>query len=158
MNQHEQLIEKFYTSFQKLDAAGMTSCYHDDILFFDPVFQDLHGDKAKAMWKMLCASARGFSLTFRKVKADDEYGSCNWQASYIFSGTGRKVVNNISARFRFRDGLIIEHMDDFDLWKWSRQALGWSGILLGWSPVIKKKVSATAIKNLDTFIHKMNQH
>ncbi|MEP7257209.1 MAG: nuclear transport factor 2 family protein [Flavitalea sp.] len=156
MNQHEKLIEKFYTSFQKLDAAGMNSCYHNDILFFDPVFQDLHGDKAKAMWQMLCSSAIQFSLTFSKIIADDEYGSCTWQASYIFSATGRKVVNYVNAKFRFRDGLIVEHMDDFDVWKWSRQALGLSGILLGWSPLIKNKISATAAKNLDTFIHKMN--
>jgi ketosteroid isomerase-like protein len=37
MNSNSQLIEKFYTAFQQLDAAAMNSCYSDDIVFFDHV-------------------------------------------------------------------------------------------------------------------------
>lgn len=43
------LIVKFYTSFQKLDAEGMCSCYTDDVEFSDSVFVDLKGIKAHAM-------------------------------------------------------------------------------------------------------------
>lgn len=38
MANNEDIINKFYSSFQQLDAAGMNSCYSDDIVFFDPVF------------------------------------------------------------------------------------------------------------------------
>jgi hypothetical protein len=34
------------------------------------------------------------------------------------------VINIIQAHFHFQDGLIIKHTDDFDVWKWSKQALG----------------------------------
>jgi hypothetical protein len=30
-----------------------------------------------------------------------------------------------------KEGLIIEHRDHFELWRWSRQALGLKGLLLG---------------------------
>jgi len=156
MNDHRQLIEKFYTSFQHRDGNAMAACYHADILFYDPVFLNLHGAEAGTMWKMLCSSARELEISFSNISADEEYGSCNWEADYLFSATGRKVHNVVSARFRFRDGLIIEHMDDFDFWKWSRQALGMSGTLLGWSPVVKNKVRKSARKNLNAFISKQH--
>ena len=39
-------------------------------------------------------------------------------ATYTFSATGRTVVNRIRARFDFRDGKIVRHVDSFDLWRW----------------------------------------
>ena len=44
------------------------------------------------------------------------------------------------AAFRFEDGLIIDHRDSFDFWKWTRMALGVPGTLLGWSPIVQGKV------------------
>jgi hypothetical protein len=86
------------------------------------------------------------------VQADAEYGSCTWIASYTFSKTGKKVVNNINAHFKFHEGKIVEHMDDFDLWKWSRQALGASGWLLGWSAFVQNKIRNNAKQSLEKFM------
>ncbi|MNR08392.1 hypothetical protein D3C85_1245440 [compost metagenome] len=72
-------------------------------------------------------------------------------ATYLFSQTGNTVVNDIQARFVFRDGKICEHHDSFDLWRWSRQALGTTGWLLGWSPLVQGKVRAQARKGLRAF-------
>ena len=54
---------------------------------------------------------------------------------------------------RFRDGKIIEHTDDFDLWKWSRQALGIKGWLLGWSEFVQKKIRNSAQDSLLAFLN-----
>ena len=54
-------------------------------------------------------------------------GSADWTADYLFSKTGRQVFNEIHAEFEFKDGKIFRHHDTFDIWKWSRQALGISG-------------------------------
>ncbi len=48
----EKIIHRFYEGLQKLDARQMNSCYSDNIAFFDPMFELLHGDAAKAMWRM----------------------------------------------------------------------------------------------------------
>ena len=154
MHPNRKLIEQFYSSFQKLDWRGMHECYHEDVIFYDPVFEDLDAKKAKAMWKMLCQQAKDFKLDFYEVRADDEYGSCHWKASYTFSKTERKVVNRIRAHFKFHEGKIIEHMDDFDLFTWSRQALGTSGWLLGWSSFLKKKIRSGAKMNLEKFMQR----
>lgn len=152
MHPNKKLIETFYSSFQKLDWRGMHACYHEEVVFYDPVFEDLDAAKVKAMWKMLCMQARNFSLEYYKVEADDEYGSCHWKARYTFSKTGRKVVNRIKAHFKFHEGKIIEHMDDFDLYAWSRQAFGASGWALGWSSFLKNKIRSAAKANLEKFM------
>lgn len=158
MNQNEELIRRFYTAFQQLDYRTMNDCYSEDPAFNDPVFGILEGDAVFAMWEMLCRNARDFSLEFSNIKLlDEEYATCNWTARYTFSKTGRKVVNNIKAHMRIQDGKITEHTDEFDIWKWSRQALGVSGLLLGWSGFIKSKVRNNARKNLAAFMEKNNR-
>jgi hypothetical protein len=61
------------------------------------------------------------------------------------------VHNKIDASFRFRDGKIAEHTDDFDLYRWTRMALGPVGVLLGWSPLVKGQVRAQAKNQLARF-------
>ncbi len=137
------LITTFYQAFAKADAEGMVNCYHQNIQFEDPAFGKLQGDDARNMWRMLIASSKGnISIAFDNVQANDSTGSATWVAEYVFSQTNRKVINRISATFEFQDGKIIRHTDVFDMWKWSRQALGWKGLLLGWSPFMKKQIQA----------------
>ena len=151
MEQNKQVIEKFYTSFQNLDWENMIGCYHPAVFFYDPVFENLEGNQVKKMWQMLCTQAKDFSLEFHGITTDKEYGSCEWVANYTFSKTGRKVKNTVRSHFKFFEGKIIEHMDDFDIWKWSRQALGISGWLLGWSSLVKKKIRKNAKYHLAKF-------
>lgn len=113
------LITRFYQAFQQLDAERMVSCYAPDVRFSDPAFGTLTGDDAADMWRMLTTRAKKFSLTFSDVQADANGGSAKWVATYLFSQTGRTVVNRIQASFVIRDGLIVEHRDHFDMWRWS---------------------------------------
>jgi ketosteroid isomerase-like protein len=145
------LINRFYDAFNRLDAEAMAACYTDDVLFSDPVFGELRGSQAGDMWRMLTARARDFSVSFDKVRADERTGGAHWVATYLFSQTGRTVVNDIQARFVFRDGKISEHHDQFDLWRWSRQALGAKGALLGWTPFVQNAIRAQAQKGLKAY-------
>jgi ketosteroid isomerase-like protein len=130
---NQDLVTKFYEVFSRLDAEGMASCYHKDVVFQDPAFGILKGASAGNMWRMLCQSQKGkdFIVEFSDVKASDQAGSAHWEAKYTFSKTGRKVHNSIDATFEFSDGKIIKHTDDFDLKKWAKQAMGLKGALLG---------------------------
>jgi len=157
MSDNKQIIEKFYTAFQQLDYKSMQNCYSDDIIFSDPVFLLLKGNEAKAMWEMLCKNARDFSLSFSDIELiDHEYATCSWTASYTFSRTGRKVVNNIKAFMRLRDRKIIEHSDGFRLSTWAAQALGWKGVLFGWTGFMKRGIQKNARRNLAYFMQSKN--
>lgn len=148
---HIALITRFYEAFSRLDAEAMSACYSDDVLFSDPVFGELRGREAGDMWRMLTARAKDFSVRFDNVRADGRSGAAHWVATYLFSQTGRTVVNDIQARFVFRDGKICEHHDSFDLWRWSRQALGAKGLLLGWTPVVQNAIRTQAHKGLKAY-------
>lgn len=148
-----ELITRFYQAFQRLDAQAMVACYSDDVVFSDPVFGTLRGRDAGDMWRMLTRLAKDFSLRYDNVCADERGGSAQWTATYVFAQTGRDVVNTIQARFEIRDGLIHRHQDDFDLWAWSRQALGAPGLLLGWTPWLQAKVRHQAFKGLRAYQH-----
>ena len=150
---NEEIIQRFYTAFQKLDYKTMQDCYSHDIIFNDPVFGVLQGDEARAMWEMLCKQAKSFSLTFSDIRLlDEEYATCNWTATYTFSKTGKPVVNNVKAHMRIQDNKITEHTDQFNLYKWCRQALGVSGVLLGWSSLLQNKIRKQARGNLRKFM------
>ena len=148
---NQQLIETFYTAFQQRDHAAMIACYHPQIHFADPVFTDLHGSRAKAMWHMLCERGTDLQVTFNNIQINGRSATAHWEATYTFSG-GRPVHNIIDAQFQIQDDLIIDHQDTFDLYRWTRMALGPTGTLLGWTPMVKKKVRETAVSGLDKFI------
>ena len=154
MHPNAKLIEQFYQAFQRLDAETMCACYADDIQFSDPVFTQLQGRQAGDMWRMLTSRAQEFSLVFDSIEANDTEGRAHWVATYLFSQTGRRVVNDIHAQFKFKDGKIVWHRDHFDLWKWSRQAMGWKGYVLGSLPLVQNKIRQQAAKNLSRFAAK----
>jgi ketosteroid isomerase-like protein len=151
---NEDVIKDFYTAFSKRDAETMAAQYHEKIHFSDPVFPDLDGPQAGAMWAMLCERGKDLEITFGGVEADDTSGKARWEAHYTFSATGNKVHNIIDATFRFEDGKIIDHKDQFDLYKWSKQALGVKGLLLGWAPPVQNAVRAQAAKGLEIWMSK----
>ena len=134
------IIEQFYTAFQQLDADKMVALYHPDVIFWDPSFGHLQGKNAGDMWRMLCDSAQDFELTFSDIEQHATQGKAHWEAKYTFSRTGRKVHNSIDATFEFQDGLIIKHTDQFNLWHWAGQALGFQGFLLGGTSFFQKKL------------------
>ena len=154
MNENEQLIDRFYKSFQDKNYPEMQKCYSDDATFSDEVFQNLNSAQVRAMWEMLISRGKDLQIRFQNVSADEKRGSCEWTADYTFSQTGRKVENKIKANFEFENGKIVKHLDSFDFYKWSKQALGLSGILLGRTSFFKTKVQKTAMKSLTDFMNK----
>lgn len=151
MHPHTLLVSRLYANFQALDGDAMAACYHPEATFSDPVFPELHGEEIGNMWRMLTTNARDLRISYHDIRADETTGSVRWEADYTFSKTKRPVHNVIDARFEFRDGLIVRHVDSFDLWKWTRMALGPTGVLLGWSPLVQGKIRNQAAYGLARF-------
>jgi ketosteroid isomerase-like protein len=152
MTDNKALIEAFYSAFQRKDYTTMQSLYHDDAVFSDPVFQNLNATQVRGMWEMLLNASSDLRVEFDQVKATSERGNCHWEAWYTFSKTKRPVHNVIDASFEFCDGKILRHYDNFDLWRWSRQALGPAGLILGWAPFMQNRIRKTGRERLDRFL------
>lgn len=153
----ERLLNKFFTSFQQGNAMGMCSCYDDEATFSDPAFGQLNRKQVEAMWTMLLSRKESdLSVQFFDIKADPMSGEGSWIATYRYGPKKRRVKNKVHSKFEFKDGKISKQVDVFDLWIWSRQALGSIGFLLGWSSFLRNKIQTMARKKLDSFMS--NQH
>ena len=151
LHPNAELITRFYSAFAEGDHATMAACYSDDAVFEDPVFGELDADEVRAMWRMFCTSGNDIDVSYADVFADDVSGSAKWEARYKFPKTGRDVHNKITTKFAFRDGLIVRHDDSFDLYRWTRMALGPMGLALGWSPIVQNQVRGQARSQLKRF-------
>jgi ketosteroid isomerase-like protein len=145
-----ETIHRLYVALGQRDGEAMAACYTPDATFEDPAFS-LRGEAVGDMWRMLCTRGKDLTVEASGIDADASTGRARWVATYTFSGSGRKVVNRIDARFTFRDGLIATHVDTFDLWRWASQALGPVGLLLGWTPFLRAKIRAQAAQSLAKF-------
>lgn len=153
---NEKIILDFYQAFQNGDPKAMNACYHKDIVFNDPAFGHIKGDRVRAMWYMLLEKSKGeLKINFSEIQANDYNGSARWTAKYNYGAGKRPVVNEVVGTFYIQNGKILQHTDHFDLWKWSRQALGIKGYLLGWTKTMKLKIQQTSSKMLSSYIHKM---
>jgi len=153
-----ELIERFYGAFARHDGAAMQDCYTPDVEFSDPVFGTLRGPQAGAMWRMLTGRAKDLRIELLESAAEGERGSARWRATYTYTQTGRPVVNDVRAEFRFADGRIAGHADSFSYHTWARQALGAPGLLLGWTPVLRAAVRRRARGALDEFMSAEAEH
>jgi ketosteroid isomerase-like protein len=129
-----QLIRELYEALDRHDGEAMARLYAPDGRFHDPAFGELTGAEAGDMWRMLTGRSEDLSVELADHDAQGDAGSAHWIATYTFS-TGRLVVNDIRAKFQFRDGLIAEHDDSFSFHRWARQALGPAGWVLGVYPI-----------------------
>jgi hypothetical protein len=148
---HRELIAKFYEALDRRDAATMVACYAPEATFTDPAFGTLDRAALDAMWRMLCSRATDLGVKAINIEADERHGRAHWTARYSYGPTRRRVVNEIDAAFVFRHGLIVEHVDRFDLRKWAKQALGLSGQVLGMTPLLGPLVRKQANASLEAW-------
>lgn len=152
-DENKALIARFYAAFAARDGGSMAATYRADARFEDPVFGPLTGAEAGAMWRMLTSRpGSDLHIELPEHEANGTSGTAHWIARYTFARTGKRVVNDIHARFRFENGLVVEHVDRFSFWRWSRQAFGPVGLLAGWTPFLRTAVRRKAKLDLASFM------
>ena len=147
--QNQETIERLYAALGRRDGEAMARCYTETATFTDPAFGALEGPEVGAMWRLLTSRSSDIVVQVSNIVVTGEEGSARWVARYGYGPKSRPVINRISARYRFRDGLIDEHIDSFSMWRWTGQALGWLGWIFGWTPMVTRRVQAQARASLD---------
>jgi hypothetical protein len=98
------------------------------------------------MWRVLCTGSTDLELTFEIIDGGDLSALVDWEARYTFPPTGRRVHNRIQSRITIEEGLIQLHVDQFDFYRWNRQAFGLVGTALGWAPPFQARVRRGAVR------------
>ena len=132
----------------------MNSLYHKEAFFEDPAFGRINVARASMMWTMLTTSKNLDAIDYEILASSEEEVRVFWQAYYRFGPKERPVHNKIISTLRFKDGLIVDHKDEFSLYRWAIQALGGMAYLMAWTPYFKKKLQQETNKRLDRFIAK----
>jgi ketosteroid isomerase-like protein len=149
---NKKIITQFYYSFATRKVKSMQDCYAENVIFKDPVFGELHGERAKKMWEMLLARNKNIDISVEDIFVGEDTGTAKWIAKYKFGKSKRKVINKVSASFVLKDNKIIEHIDNFNFYKWAKQALGLKGFLFGWTKWFQSKVRKEVNQKLDNYI------
>jgi ketosteroid isomerase-like protein len=145
-------IQRLYAAMGDHDGEAMAACYAEGATFSDPVFVGLRDGETQDMWRMLVGRSRDMTVELVTSDVEGSSGTAHWVARYTFGQTGRPVVNDVRSLFQFDDeGLIVEQYDDFDFWRWARQALGKAGLFAGWTPVLLHSVRDKARASLAAF-------
>ena len=153
-DENAALIAGFYAAFAARDGSSMAAVYAPDARFSDPVFGRLTGIQAGAMWRMLTSRpGSDLQIELPEHDAQDATGTAHWIARYTFARTGKHVINDIHSHFRFENGLVMEQVDHFSFWRWSRQAFGPVGLLAGWTPFLRNAVRRKASADLASFMN-----
>lgn len=120
----------FFAAFSRRDAAAMEQAYDPKVRFRDPLFGTLRGrPRVMEMWNTIipAANAQTFEIkpSQRGAPVRNPDGSyevrMHWDASYDLGK--RHVENHADTVLTIRDGKIISQRDDWDLKKWTAQAV-----------------------------------
>jgi hypothetical protein len=104
-----KLIEALFTVLHDAKPSSVAVCYAVDASFKDIAFWLDGRDSIRQIWRFV--RNREVKVSFDLISADDRGGNGHWIASYTFTETVRKIVNDIMSTFIFRDDLILNHLD-----------------------------------------------
>lgn len=68
-----ETVRYFYECLNTGNVDGLLSCYHSSIVFQDPVFGELKGERACNMWRMLLSKVDSNSvIEVKTIKSVDK--------------------------------------------------------------------------------------
>lgn len=140
-------LRTYFIALAQRDWEAMGACYHEGARFNDQVFHQLDAREVRAMWKLTLSDAVDMRVTFSILEENAGGGRVRWNAWYT-DADGRRVHNFVTSTFVLKDGLILRQDDEFDFWRWSRQALGFPGLILGWTTWLRGRVRDRAMSRL----------
>lgn len=143
------VVDRFFEALRRADTRVVDSCYHSQISYSDPLFEDLRGALVPLRWRMLLTQVDGFSLEHALVFADERKAQVQWTANYRLKG--REIRIPILSTLAIWDDLIVRQVDEYDFWQYCRQARGLGGFLLGGTEPFQNTVKRRARRELERF-------
>jgi hypothetical protein len=149
MHTNVLLLQRLFTALDDHDHGAMAACYSPSATFSDIAFTLKGRGQIHEMWQMICENT-DIRATFEVLHADAVEGRVALVDHYTYTDTARTVRNVIDSRFRFQDGVIVQHDDHCDPRAWAGMAFptGVRGFLAGRFRIVR---SFAARRKLEAF-------
>lgn len=119
------VIARLYSAIATRDLATVDACYAPNATFHDGMFGSLDRPEIVGMWRHLFSTLLAeATVEIVDVSSLQTEGRLVWSADYTFPVSGRRVKNIIEAHLCVEGGLISSHREQFDMTRWTQQALG----------------------------------
>ena len=150
------LIDRFYSAFARKDARRWPPATRPMRTSHDPSFRTCTATRRACGGCGSCERGLRPQAVEHSERAQPRPTPARRTGWPTTPSPGQPAVRSNVDRgeLRFKNGLIAEHRDDFDLWRGrARRALGPVGLLAGWSPpAVQNKVRGQARDNLRAFM------
>lgn len=151
---NKSLIESFLKSYQGRNAREMAVCYRPQAHFEDIAFRLDGRPQIYAMWHLVCANKK---LRVDVISVEEKSSNevvAEIVVHYEFPSdadppeSARMVINRITSRFEFSDGLIAIHTDECDAADWGRQAMGGvKGFVAGHVNLVRRRAAKKKLQS-----------
>ncbi len=149
------IVTQFFEAFAKHDWRSIARCYHDKASYSDPLFPDLRGERIVYMWYQMLGTAgakqthsmNDLNLEYRILFGDERKAQVEWTANYVYAG--RYVRIEGLTTLAIWDDKIVRHVNEYNFWRWIRQAKGLTGLVFGGLPAYQRNVQRSAQSLVD---------
>jgi hypothetical protein len=151
MHPNQAAVNLFLGAQKDRDPIRLQNAVREDVVLQDPLFGELKGAQAFAMWQMLWRF-REYSVTVDEQAASPTEGKAEWRQTYNLPATRRMILNKVTSSFTFYDRRISAITDKWSLYGYARMGQGALGLLLGWLPPFQETMRQAALERLTLFI------
>jgi hypothetical protein len=151
-------IETYFDAFSKGDYRTMRSLCDPKITFNDPVYTSLQGKSVFALHHFMAERRICPTITIRSISEKGNRVKVKWTNEYEYATYKTHISIDVRSIFHFEHTSIISQTDQYNLWKWSKMALGFTGTYLGWTPMFRSTLRRSSQQSLATFIQKHPQY
>ena len=161
-----EIVEKFFRSYLKRDFQGMHACLAEGVRFSDYAFEQLQGDRVRAMWQWFCTGEPKIDmLGYKVLREEGDRVTARYRIRYFHrsdeKAEPRKVEYMIASDFRLADGKIVEQQDSFyelSEFDFAKMRVGLPKALLAHTPAFRMLIRREMSEQLAAFIAPQTAH
>jgi len=145
----QELISKFFDSFNERNFSKMRQFCAAELSYFDPMYNLLWGNDVFLMWKSCYESCKHFSIIKESIKdQEDGYYSVGLKLEF---GSKKIYFQKMTAHIKVVNHQIAEYSSAFSVHELLKQKYGIAGILFGWNRLMQNREKNNAKKSLIQF-------
>jgi hypothetical protein len=146
---NRSIIERLIRDLAQGQTDGLDALYADDARLVHPILGTLGRAQIEALWLGFIEKTTDLQIYHDCQTIEAEFAGFDWSASFYFQPTGRFVRIDGKTVMSFHEGRIKRQTDFLNMRNFSRQLLGWRGLILSFVPGWRRFLEVEIRQELD---------